>query len=77
MGVPNKQNMFHFNKPLHSLGTWTGDMRDKGFTGILRQGFLRRKKNPTRTHLVLYMCFPSTRKSILCKGPSGQPVFYN
>lgn len=54
MGVPNKQNVFHFNKPLYSLGTWAGDMNDKGITGISRQGFLRRKKKTKiRIHLVL------------------------
>lgn len=53
MGVPDEQNVFQFNKALYSLGTWTGDMNDKGFTGISRQGFLRREKKKIRIHLVL------------------------
>lgn len=52
VGVPDEQNVFQFNKALYSLGTWTGDMNDKGFTGISRQGFLRREKK-IRIHLVL------------------------
>lgn len=80
VGVPNKQNVFHLNKPLYLLGSWASDMNDKGFTGISGQGFLRREKK-TRMHLVLSVfvvhVFFFYQEKKLCKGPSGQPVFYS
>lgn len=63
VGVPDEQNVFQFNKALYSLGTWTGDMNDKGFTGISRQGFLRREKKNQDTSCA--GCFHGTRIFLL------------